>query len=584
MLRARFWHAWWVSLWLVTPYAHAQHFGPDDSLREVEEPGAHAHATGAEIIADPELGDAAPAASDSSAPSSEIISDPELSGPAGNNKSPPMSSSLDSPSGPPPSEVHLVLHARANHDLKRDDPAEEIWESTTLFSIDATLRRSESLRFGLGLTARYHFAALSGDTLDARSQRYELDVTPNAGYVDSTLSPGLHVRLGYQPVALGRFDLFSATNVLSVADLRDGPATIPGRAEVGQIGLMIDYDPVPWFSLHAVYLPFFTPHLVSVTGSDYALFPGRQGPLDAFFDGLATGDEPLLDSASAKAVRNSFKQNFLRSARDRLATSGISAFTPEPRLNHPQGALRATAHGMFGEVAATFATALERLPFMSLSQRQLDILERPELEDGTLDPNPVRIEYPRFAVIGIDGTFDVAPFSLGFELAYQFHRAQYALGSAWAPTANASSVDTYGIPVVGFTDMVQGGARIEYTQSTTWLLAVEAFASYALSLPSDPQRGWMFFESGRFMRGVAGLAGYTSDFGLTIQIGLAWLSGPSIVFVPRIGYEIITQVTLEVGAFIIDGQTPPPFASPILAIGGVYNSVDHVFAGLRIAL
>jgi hypothetical protein len=77
---------------------------------------------------------------------------------------------------------------------------------------------------------------------------------------------------------------------------------------------------------------------------------------------------------------------------------------------------------------------------------------------------------------------------------------------------------------------------------------------------------------------------FTSDFGLVLQVGAAWLSGPSVVLVPRIGYDITSAFTIEAGAFIIDGQTPPAFATPILALGGLWHSVNHVFAGLRLAL
>jgi hypothetical protein len=56
------------------------------------------------------------------------------------------------------SEVHLTLHTRANRDLRDESPREETWESTTQLALDATLRRSDELRFGVGLVGRYHVA------------------------------------------------------------------------------------------------------------------------------------------------------------------------------------------------------------------------------------------------------------------------------------------------------------------------------------------------------------------------------------------------------------------------------------------
>ena len=72
--------------------------------------------------------------------------------------------------------MRLVLHLRGNRDLEQDDPREEIWEATGALIIDATLRRSQDLRFGLGLIARYHYASLAADVPDATAPRYELGV------------------------------------------------------------------------------------------------------------------------------------------------------------------------------------------------------------------------------------------------------------------------------------------------------------------------------------------------------------------------------------------------------------------------
>ena len=530
--------------------------------------------SGEEVISDPELAGTPP--SDSAAAAGggggEIIEDPELSGSAPSARSGGASDGGGSSAGSgggPSSEVHLTLHARGNRDLKQDDPREEIWESTAVLSLDATLRRSERLRFGLGLNARYHFASLARDLPDARAERYELDVLPRAGYVDVSPASGLHVRAGYQPLPLGRFDLFSGINVLGVADLRDGPSGIPGANEVGQLALLVDYDPVSWLSVRAIYVPFFMPHIVSVLDSDYALFPGNQKNTDAAYMTL----EQLVP---LDELRTGLKENLLRGARDRIAMSTLSAFTPNPNLTRPQGALRATAHGNFGEISLTFATALERLPTFRLSDAALAALSNPDAPRPT-DPRPVSVEYPRFGVLGADVAFDVPPFSIGFELSYQLHRVQYSVGTAYEG-------DPLAVPLPGFTDIAQAGARIEYVETTGWLLGAEAFASYAISTPDDPRRSWMFLESGHFLRGAAALLGYSAEFGLKLQLAAAWITGPAVVLAPRISYAFLDALELEVGAFIIEGQAPPMFATPILSIGGLYNGLDHVFVGIRAAM
>jgi hypothetical protein len=505
----------------------------------------------------------------------QMIEDPELaSAPAPEAISgKPSAPAPDAASQHPDSEVHLTLHARGNRDLRQDDPREEIWESTTLAVLDATLRRSDSLRFGIGLVARYHVASLAHAVSDAQALRYEFDVMPSAAYVDVTPASGLHVRAGYQPVHLGRFEIFGANDVLSVRDLRDGPATLPEMPEIGQLSLLIDYDLSSWFSLRAIYVPLFMPDLINVTESDYALFPNKQANTDAAFaafDNIVPSDQ----------LRAFLANNLSRAGREHIASGGLAAFAPGLGLQHPQAALRATAHGNAGEFALTFSTALEHVPAFRLSDRAISTVTMQTPAAGSQnqpDPHPITVEYNRFAILSADAALDVSPFSIGFELAYMLHRTLYALGTAYAN-------DPLSVPVPDSTDLAQLGGRIEYVQSAHWLFALEGFVSYAMSLPRDPQRGWVFFESGRFLRGTGGVLGYTTDFGLSLQLAAAWFSGPSLIVAPRIAYGLFERFELEVGALIIKGQASAPYATPIMALGGVFSNLDHVFVGVRYQL
>jgi hypothetical protein len=456
--------------------------------------------------------------------------------------------------------------------VHRDDPREEVWESTTVAALDATIRRSDHLRFSLGLVARYHVAALAHAVPDARAERYEFDVTPSAGYVDASLAPGLHVRVGYQPVHLGRFDVFSATNVLSVNDLRDGPATLPEVGEVGQLAALCDYDVSDWLSVRGIYIPFFMPHIVDVTEGDYALFHTTQ----ANVDNLLSDPGGLLPTGQLRAFVAS---NLSRADRERIASSGLAAFAPPPNLAHPQAAIRATAHGSAGELALTVSTALEHLPAFRVSNASLATLgsatgtSQPMAASTTPDLHPVSVEYNRFAVFSADAAIDVAPFSIGVELAYMMHRTLYAIGTAYT--------GPYTIPLPNFTDLTHVAARIEYVQNTHFLFALEAFFEYALALPGDPQRAWMFLEQGRFTRGFGGLLGYNTDFGLRAEFSGALLSGPSAVLAPRVSYTVMNGLDVEVGALFVEGKTPPPFATPDVSLGGLFKQIDYVFLGVR---
>jgi hypothetical protein len=496
-----------------------------------------------------------------------LIVDPELAG------SPPSEPAPTAGSNEPQlqaADVRLVLHARVARDLRQDDPREEIWESTTIAALDATLRRSESLRFTLGILARYHFAALAHAVPDAVSERYELDAIPTAGYVDASVVSGWHVRAGYQPVQLGRFDVFSATNVLAVHDLRDGFATLPEVAEVGQLALLSDVDATSWLSLRAIYVPFFTPHIVSVTEGDYALFRSRQADVDSAIGALGA-------LVSSDQLRSFLANNLSRADRARIASSGLAAFSPEPKLDSPQGALRVSAHGSAGELALTLSTALEHLPAFRVSDALLNAASTSNPADATTpttDPRPVRVEYNRFAVLAIDGAIDVDPVSIGFELAYMLHRTLYAVGTAYPGSR-------YAVPIPDTTDIAQLGARVEYVQTTRWLFALEAFLAYTMALPTDPGRGWMFFEAQRFFGGAGGMLGYTAAFGLHLELGGAVLSDATFIAAPRISYALLDNLEIEVGALFVEGRPPPMFVTPSISLGGLFDTVDHGFVGLR---
>jgi hypothetical protein len=530
----------------------------------------HAAAAGGDdVIQDPELaGSIAPARAAASS-GDGLIDDPELAGTAPSKASFTDSSSS---SAPDPGDVRLVLHTRLWRDLHVDDPREEILDSTTVAAMEATVRRSDSLRFSIGVVASYHYASLANDVPDAPKARYEFDAMPTSAYVDATITSGLNVRLGYQPVHLGRFDAFSATNVLSVYDVRQGPATLPEVPEIGQFAALTDWDIAGWLSLRAIYIPFFTPNIVSVFEGDYALVPLRQANINQAFESLS---QLVGDNA-----RQWISSNLSRADRERIATSALSAFAPAPSLMYPQGALRVSTHGSAGELAATFSTALEHTPAFRLSNEALMGLSEMPPTLPT-DSQPITVEYNRFAAVSIDGAIDVSPFSIGAELAYQFHRTLYAVGVATS--------GQYAIAQPDFTDIAQGGLRIEYTQSAHWLFALEGFGMYAIQAPSDPHRGWLFLQRGAWAYGAGGLLGYSADFGLHLELGGTFFTGPSGIVSPRIAYTIVDGFDAEVGGLFIFGPTPPVvgpgpppvYSTPNIAIGGILNNVDHVYVGLR---
>jgi hypothetical protein len=522
-----------------------------------------AQSSGEEVIVDPEL--AAHGGSTSSASSGEgevLIEDPELAGTArpSANGSSSVSSSAASEAPSYISEAHLTLHSRLAMDLRHSDPREETWENTNLALLEMSVRRSESLRFAVGTRLRLFAGALSRSVPDAEPQRVELDATPTAGYVDWNVASGLHLQVGYQPVHLGRFDLVSATDVLTTSDSRNGPATLPEGYEVGQLAARIDLDASDWLSLRAIYVPFFTPYIMSVTESDYGLLPLRQADVSSDLRTLG--------------LSNFLAQNLSRADRERFGATGLAAFAPEVGLSQQQAALRVLAHGAFGEVAVTAATAVEKMPSIYFAPEAIAYLvdSSPEAAEAFEKvERPIRVAYNRFAMVALDAAFDVEPLTLGFEAAYSVNRTLPTLGSGPYPGT---------LPLPDQTDLLQVGARLEYLKGSELFATVEAFGWYTLALPADPTRGWMFMEAGRYLAGVAAGAGWSpAETHLQFELGLMAMTGPTLFLMPRVGYTVVDGLQLELGALIIEGPVPPMMVTPRIAIGTVYDTVDQVWVG-----
>ncbi|HET8936232.1 MAG TPA: hypothetical protein VFN67_22465, partial [Polyangiales bacterium] len=429
-----------------------------------------------EVISDPELGGTS--SSSSSGAEESVIEDPEL---AGSSNTQASSSGFNNSSAPEfVSDARMIWHSRLGMDLRHSDPREETWENTNIAVLEANVRRSESLRFAFGTRLRLYAGALTRDVPDAQAQRVELDATPTSGYVDWTITSGAHLQVGYQSVQLGRFDIVSATDVLTISDTRNGPATLPEAYDVGQLAVRFDLDASDWLSLKAIYVPFFTPYIMAATEGDYSFFPLRQADVSADLNALG--------------INNVVAENLSRADRERLAASGLSAFAPEVGLKKQQAALRMVAHGGFGEVALTAATVVEKVPSVYFSPEAIAYLadqKTPEVAEAfEAAVRPISIAYNRYTLLSLDAAFDVGPMSLGFEAAYNIKRTLPTLGSGPYPGT---------LPLPEQTDMVQVGARLEYLRGSEMFVTVEAFGMYALALPKDPTRGWMFLEGGRYL-------------------------------------------------------------------------------------
>lgn len=524
----------------------------------------------------------------------ELIVDPELSAIAPRQQTDSNFKAMGE-ACPPPGEVKVLLRSRFATDLEWEE-REEVWEANQLFLVETNLRTSDRLRFSAGIRVRHQFAALESDTSEAESTRYQFDAMPTAGYVDATLTDGLHLRAGFQMMQLGPMDVFSASNFLAAMDLRNGPTTMPEAAEIAQLALRVDADPLSWLSLRLYYLPFYQPHLVSATESDYAQFPASRVE-EVFYHFL--GDPGAADYTDE--YRRYFKKFISRSARSEIVESNDVMFLPDPDLTTPQGALRITVHGSEGEVGLTTGTAIERLPASYIPPEEIENIRTGFSSYGNMDETELQqliyefdadapssvMFYNRFYVFAIDATTDVGPIQLGVETAYQLDRTMLAVKKDfWAKGTPyfAALLEPGAWPIPGKTDLVQLTLHGEFLEGSEWIVALEGVAGYSLYVPPyEPEREWLSLHRGRYLFGGASLIRWSpADSGWTFEVSAVVTNGLNYVVAPRIETRLIAELYAEVGVFLVGASAPSgTYIDQEIVTGYLYEDIDQVFVGLR---
>ncbi|HEX3597827.1 MAG TPA: hypothetical protein VHU80_22115, partial [Polyangiaceae bacterium] len=352
----------------------------------------------------------------------QIIEDPELAAvPHEKLVAPPPAN------GPRDTTWRATFHTRWGVDTDWTRASQDVFQGTTIASLEAEQRTSDTLLLSAGLRARHGFAMHRDG-----AARYELDVAPLSLFADVTPGAGYHVRAGYQIITMGRFDLFSATNFLATYDLRSGPVTMQEASAVATPALRFDFDKVRGFTLQAFYIPFFVPDIVALYGSDYAL--------------LSPLDRAHLPS-DIDQFRSALENGLGRSGLTNTGTSALQAFAPAADLRSGQGAIRATVYGSAGELSATAGTALEPLPSPHLSPAFAALVPGSTQAqiDAALADHPIQLDHPRYWIASVDGALDAGPVQLGFEFAYMLHRtltgAQPAMTAGDAPLTKIEQVN-----------------------------------------------------------------------------------------------------------------------------------------------
>jgi hypothetical protein len=601
---------------------------------------------GEEVIADPEL--AGSSGGGRNADGDEAIADPELSGSSGQTGfeedygwgavyTPKTRSQGKAPPPEPEEDEYdplantgigkLEVVGQQVFDTKADYDLEDFYETRLRFGGEVDLRVSRKLRLSVGTRLDFLWAAphqndpslvilgpdgAGGSEVIERytpleQDRYEIDVIPLSAYADWTAREGVHLRLGVQSVSLGRMDGFSVTDMLSVLDFRPAPHVDPAAMRIAQPAIRLDWDLGSVATLQAVYVPWFMPHL---TRSNRDLYQQ---------DALTGTGLNRIGAVSADYLDPSYQT---------LASDGaFRLVAPPPDFSSPQVQGRLNFRGSKYEVAVVGGTALEKLPAIYYIPL-LDQLMRGTVDTGApmMDPiNPsyppeadqllrylvdgspiIDVEYPRYHLVGVDGSFDIAPLQVGFELAYSPGRLLFAASKDGSslPLPNVSeqicNPNAANTPCAGSVEgnvlnksirkgvpMVLGALHVEWLEGETFALIGEVYMAQALELPYDRSRDWLgsIPETGLFVASVM-TGAYRLDEGRWHFELSAFLSpGPSAMLAPHVELRVLDGLYLNVGAQFYTAnqqiQMQPGLAPRNITVGGLLDRYDNVYLGFR---
>ena len=430
--------------------------------------------------------------------------------------------------------------------------------------------------------------------------RFELDLIPLSAFVDVTPANGFHLRIGTQPVSTARMDFYSPNDILAVYDLRGQAKLAAGGGRLSQPAVRMDWDMGSWATLQVIYLPWFMPNL---SRPNRDLYVARV---------LGTG---------GNGVRRQIDDLTDPSFETKAQESSVRWVGPAPDFSTPQAEARLNMRGHGFDFALSGGTALEKMPSYYLTPKAERAIRGEEggAEDllAAISQNlpVVDVAFHRYEQVGLDGSFDVSPFSVGFELAYSPSRtlAAAALEAVKLPDSKAlvaehlpqpnvtqqivdPSVDEVtGTPHWGNlldkslrkgVPIVQAALHLEYMRGETLVMGVEGFMVKALELPYDETRDWWGFipGTGIYAGGLMGFS-YRPDVNQNrwrFNLSLIALVGPSLIAMPLIEYRVTDSFYLNVAAQIFEGPNQQVLGGiQSVNAGGLYSGYDQVMMGFR---
>jgi hypothetical protein len=548
----------------------------------------------------------------------EVISDPELESKAGTMSDDRTwggvvpDTQYDAPASAGQSEYdptantgisRLELIGQQGIDIHHEGDLEDAYESRLRFDAEVDFRRSRKLRVSVGTRVDLLWAlparndpdltikASPDGTHPARQDgvfdqdRLELDILPLSAFVDTTLGDSFHLRMGEQPVSIRRMDFYSPIDILAAFDMRGQPKLDPTSGRLAQPALRADWDLSSWATLQMVYVPWFLPSLNRANRDRYvAKVLGTQG------------------ANSSQTIENLIDPSY----QTKISETGLRFVGPAPDFTTPQGQARLTMRGSGFEVGLSGGTALEKIPAVYLTptaeayaqgkdNADVDALVMVGTERPLLD-----VEYHRYATVGIDGSLDLAPLSLAFELAFSPSRhlnAATADGSRLPqPNVSEQIVDpsTTDFTMLGNVrdksirkgvPLLQAAFHVDWISGETFAIAAEGFLVKAMQLPYDLTRDWWGFipNTGIYAGGLLGgtYRPNPDDGRWRFDLSLVSLVGPSLIVMPQIEWKATEGFYLNVGAQFFEGPKPRIGGAQNVNVGGLLSGYDQVLMGFR---
>jgi hypothetical protein len=304
---------------------------------------------------------------------------------------------------------------------------------------------------------------------------------------------------------------------------------------------------------------------------------------------------------------------------------------PAPDFTTPQAEARLNLRGSGFEIAVLGGTALEKLPAFYYTPRINSLLTANVEDDGTLGEAQtaadqiasgyrlIDVVYHRYYLLGLDGSFDIAPVQVGFEFAYSPSRHLYATDTTgralpapdvskqiadpddarWMDTEtnNMQNARQCLSSIVACAkdprirkgvQMVQAALHLEYLKGETLLLMAEGYLFQALELPHSRDRQWLGFPKGTGTY-VAGLVAGTynvQEGKYRFDLSVLATMGPSFIITPQIEFRLTDTFYLNIGAQFYEGPTPNNWKgsrkiATNLTPGGVLSGYDNVYLGFH---